>query len=172
MNLKSSLFLILSLLTFNSFAEELMDRHKDVCETIIPKGFVKQGATCDVVVKKNVIKNDRFACVGLIGEGENEIPCLVVTILNNDSGVQVFRCGKDMSNPVAQDQSIASSISYKVSALITMPNGDAKVLNDSKEYSFISSQYMSIEFIRFGDVFLNSSMSFMNEEFKNVKCFK
>jgi hypothetical protein len=141
MNLKKILFLT-ALISFNSFASDIVQRHQKMCESPEAIAFTGEKGHCSLIPRVLDVPGEKKGyCVGkLMGS----IDCAIVFLKNAEITGMNIVCATDPKKPLLNQSLQADFISYQMSAMLNNAKGESYLIKDSSTYTSFKSGLASV----------------------------
>ena len=129
------------MISFNSFASDIVLKNQKICESPDAVAFMGQGGHCSLIPLILKVEEKKGYCIGkLMGS----IDCAVVYLKNSQiSGMNIV-CGNDPKKPLLNKTLEAEFLSYNMSAMLNNAKGETFLISDSSTYTSFRSNLANV----------------------------
>jgi hypothetical protein len=146
-HLKILIISAVALLSFNTFARDMTEKHESFCETEEVKAVKGEKGSCRILLAPEPAQPGQGVCVGLF---KGAIPCSVVYAFMKEGAAMQLVCG-DAKNPAIDQMMGAKAAGYSVSAIVTKEDGTDIILQDKGTHSVFEAGLVSLSLSKYDE---------------------
>lgn len=145
--MKTLIISAVALLSLNTFARDLAEKHDTFCESEEVKAVKGEKGLCRILIAPTPAKPTQGACVGLF---KGSLPCSVLYASMEDGAAMQLVCG-DAKNPAIDQMMGAKAASYSVSAIVTKEDGTDVILQDTGAHTVFDGGLVSLSLSKYDE---------------------
>ena len=145
--MKTLILSALALMSLNSFARDLAEKHSTICESEEVKAIQGEKGSCRILITPSKALESGGTCVGLF---KGSLPCAVVYASMAEGAAMQLVCG-DPANPAIDQMMGAKAANYTVSAIVTKADGTDVIVEDPGLHTVFEAGLVSLSLSKYED---------------------